>query len=223
MPGSPSPPVNSGWTSRAVSASGRTGARRSDVLVFHESRVCEAGWLGSWLGFGPAMIDGIGLSTRCRSSSATGGARADRAWVELSRACVYQRKRTRPVAGRPAMGGASGRVHAFRRHRERKRSGRAGLPLAREHSAGVGQRPAFGPQGSGEGGAATLPGVGSRRGGRGPNPARRFLPVQRELGASRRRPALGFGGFVVVLVNCSDCRSRRDTSRSASCLWQLAG
>jgi len=40
-----------------------------------------------------------------------------------------------------------------------------------------------------------------------------FLPVQRKLGLPcRRRLSRGLGGHVVVLVDCSGCRSRREAS-----------
>jgi hypothetical protein len=105
----------------------------------------------------------------------------------------------------------------------RRRAAEAGRPLARETSAG-GARcfgwasagasallVAFGSQGSNER-RASSPGSGGLHGGwLQPHPEV-FLPVQRKLGAPRRRFSdRGSVDPVVVLVDCSGCRSRRES------------
>jgi hypothetical protein len=92
-------------------------------------------------------------------------------------------------------------------------------PLTRETSACAGWRhPLDGPQGSQGGRAPELPGFGVRRDGWGLNPVREVSSQpQRKLGRSRRPCSdRGSGGHVVVLVDCSGCRSRREASGPAA-------
>jgi len=127
----------------------------------------------------PARLDGrscsFGVSTRSCRGFVTRGVRADRVGAKL------------PSSG-AAFGRSQGVMKTDATHDERRRAARAGRPLARETSADIGRKPFQSRKAQRRAEAPASPGFGSRCGGWGPNLIWRFfLPVQRELGATRRR------------------------------------
>jgi len=122
-------------------------------------------------------IDDFGLSSRNRSGAVTGGARADRAWDKLPWACVCQHS-----ARCPAVNIVGGRLYWEENGGMLVRERAAPWFVKPRRVSGESLRSRCGNVARTGVEAATPPGKSHRRGGRGPNPARRSPPSPARAG-----------------------------------------
>lgn len=123
------------------------------------------------------MIDDLGLSSRDRSGTVTGGARADRAWDKLPWACVCQHS-----ARCPGVNIVRGRLHREENGGMLVRERAAPWFVKPRRVSGESLRSRCGNAARAGVEATAPPGKSHRRGGRGPNPARRSPPSSARAG-----------------------------------------